>query len=354
MKETISRNKKTGVVIAIVVALLVGIVGSYLLARSNAQTVKPEHQASAGLLRPAGLGTAPYQYIAYSGSLDQSRRSTGVKQYFAAFVLADAGCVPAWGGTAAGRLDSPRASAVKADLAALRAQGGDAVISFGGAAGTDLSSACTDVPGLVAAYEQVVDMYQARRIDLDIEGLALSDKAAGQRRAQAISRLQQDHPELRVWVTLPVHGNGLTNDGLEVLDQLIAQNVRLSGINIMAMNYNARTKDMGREAVEAAEATHGQLRDLYPENSVQAIWKALMITVMAGHNNTPGEVFTLQDTDEVHEFASQKGVGTLSLWSVARDVQCANPAEPQPSVSCSGVPQQPFEFIRRLGGQNSD
>lgn len=47
-------------------------------------------------------------------------------------------------------------------IRALRAQGGDVIISFGGCNGEELASVITDVDELVAAYQLVVDTYDAR------------------------------------------------------------------------------------------------------------------------------------------------------------------------------------------------
>jgi hypothetical protein len=341
MRDAIRRNSKS-LFIAVFVLVLVAVVGSYLLARSHAEEVPR------GLLKPVSLGIAPYQYIAYSSSLAETQRVTGVDNYFAAFITADKGCTPSWGGTEAGDLNGKRAQDIKTDIETLRKSGGHTVISFGGASGTELALACESPVELAKAYQRVISKYGVARVDFDIEGNSLSDHAAGARRAQAIQRLQRSNPRLQVWVTLPVHAAGLTDDGKTVLSQLVASQVVINGINIMAMNYNTHTRDMGDRARSVAESTVRQLANIYPVETKQTLWKSLMITVMAGHNNTPDEIFTLQDARTLHDFASKKGVGTLAVWNVARDTPCPSPDTVQPSVSCSGVKQQPFEFIKTL------
>ena len=59
----------------------------------------------------------------------------------------------------------------------------------------------------------MIDRYDARTVDFDIEGAALADVAANTRRALAIAQLARaaaddGHP-LRVWLTLPVSPAGL-------------------------------------------------------------------------------------------------------------------------------------------------
>ncbi len=350
MVEKIRQHSSVGLVVAVITTLLVGAVGVYILARGNAQSIETAAPtAAARLLRPASLGVAPYQYVAYSGSLVESYRDTGVKNYFAAFVTAsDEACRPSWGGSAAGELASARANAIKTDIAALEAAGGTVVVSFGGANGTELAVACQSPSELKEAYAKVIEMYQMKRVDFDIESEALTSVEAGERRAAAIQALQSDQPDLQVWVTLPAHGDGLTSPGLKFVEQLIQHNVRLSGINIMAMNYNAHTVDMGSTAIKAADGAFAQLSKLYPKNGSSALWRAMMVTVMAGYNDTPDEVFTLDNATVLRNFADQKNVGTLGLWSVSRDRACVDPSVSQPSTSCSGVAQEPYEFLRRL------
>ena len=53
------------------------------------------------------------------------------------------------------------------------------------------------------AYRAVVDRYDLRVIDLDIEGAALTDQAASERRAKAIAALQACTTQLRTKLLVP-------------------------------------------------------------------------------------------------------------------------------------------------------
>ncbi len=135
-----------------------------------------------------------------------------------AFVVSGEGaaCSPLWGG--AYTLDAA-ASDLQLDrrLSQLRLTGGSAAVSFGGQAGTELATSCTDLAELTAAYRSVVERYELSTIDLDLEGATLSDTAALDRRAQAVRDLQQERADsgdaLDVWLTLPVGPSGLTSRG---------------------------------------------------------------------------------------------------------------------------------------------
>ena len=130
------------------------------------------------------------------------------------FVVADPknACNPTWG-TYYDLDGAGRALDLDRRIMRLRERGGDAVVSFGGAANRDLAVACTSQPGLNAAYKLVVKRYSSKIIDLDIEGAALSNTGANLRRAIAMKALQDSSPSghrLRIWLTLPVTPAGLT------------------------------------------------------------------------------------------------------------------------------------------------
>jgi chitinase len=70
------------------------------------------------------------------------------------------------------------------------------------------------------------------------------------------------------------------------------------------------------------------------------------ITPMIGRNDVSSEVFTAKDAHELLRFARGRGIGSLSLWSLARDRGCPNGGASRPMAqdTCSGVSQTPFEF----------
>ncbi len=360
MLQKISGIFRPPILAAVLTIAVIGGLGSYLVASSHAQTPTPKQSAAVSKsqsaaggqstgLKPYSLGFAPYQYVAYSGSLDTTRRDSGVKQHFAAFVISSNGCTPTWGGSDANGVTSLRSSQISSDINALREAGGDAAVSFGGSNGIELASACDSKDTLREAYQTVIRTYDLKRVDFDIEGPSLADTAAGNRRAQAIADLQRLKPELKVWVTLPVHTAGLPAPGVTVLNQMRDAGVVVSGVNIMAMNYNIGDIDMGQQAITAARASFTQMQSVYRDASAATIWKGMGITAMAGLNNTVPEKFTLADAAHLRQFAVQQGVGMLSLWNTGRDMSCpAGTPTDQASTSCSGVVQHPYDFAKAL------
>ncbi|WP_063735789.1 chitinase [Streptomyces sp. RTd22] len=325
------------------------------------------HTASHAAPRPA---PPPAEFVPYVSAWAGSRydmaaaASRGVKEFTLGFVVSGDGCAPAWDSGIP--FDDP---ALTARIEATRRAGGDVRISFGGADGTELATACDDPSQLAAAYTEVIERYGIIRADFDIEGDALSDAAATARRAQAIALVQRTHEGLNVSFTLPAMPNGLTPGALAQLTAARQQGVTVSSVNVMAMNYSGdHTGDMGRYAIQAATAAHEKIRRVLGLSDAAA-WKIIAVTPMIGVNDVTGEVFTLEDAAGLARFAATKGIGKLSMWSAERDRPCtpedtgaenggdtgtAAPESPAataaPKTSCSGVPQRPGAFEAALSG----
>jgi hypothetical protein len=310
-------------------------------------SASPATTTSTSLLRPYGLGIAPYHYIPWGGSLDAARTASGINTYVAAFMLGGGSCTPAWDGDSSLGLSSTRANQIATDMAKLRSNGGDALISFGGASGSELALNCSTASALKTAYRSVIDKYGVNKIDFDIEGATASNTTANSRRADALLALQQELPGVRIWVTLAVSPSGLDGAGKAIIQQLRDRGVAISGVNIMTMDYGIGSTQMGQVAIQAAQATFNQLKALFPGNSDASIWKSIGLTPMIGKNDTLPETFTLANATELHDFALQKGIGMTSFWNVDRDKSCPYNAGTLSDV-CSGVVQSPYQFGQLL------
>lgn len=279
------------------------------------------------------------------------------------FIVADSKdpCKPSWG-TYYSMDEAGTALDLDRRVARLQQLGGHVTVSFGGLTNTELATGCTDPEKLKAAYGAVVDRYNVSTIDLDIEGEALTDAAASDRRAQAIAALQQDQrqegKDLNIWLTLPADPNGMTAAGRDTTRAMIAAGADLGGVNIMTMDYGGSKlpgRPMHENAVSAAEATHTQLTALYRDAGSDlgsgTIWRKIGLTPMIGQNDVADEIFTLQDAQELSSYAGAKGVGRLSMWSLNRDRSCGPnyPDVKRVSDSCSGVDQGESTFAEILG-----
>lgn len=292
----------------------------------------------------AGAVTAYTPYVSATTASDTDGAGSP-DTYNLAFVVADGDdCTPLWGGSAAAT-----DRAVVSRVAALTASGADVRVSFGGAAGTEAALACDSARELADAYGDVLDAVGATKADFDIEGDALTDTASVTRRNEALHLLQQER-DLDVTYTLPVMPDGLESSGTALLDDAVAEDVDVSAVNIMAMNYSSSDDgDMGDYAEQAASAAHDQIAGLLGLPDAEA-WRALHITVMIGVNDVAGETFTLADAASLRSFARRQGAGALSLWAAFRDRPCTDEDTSKASDSCSGVVQEDGAFAEALGG----
>nr|WSY54685.1 cellulose binding domain-containing protein [Streptomyces sp. NBC_00886] len=304
-------------------------------------TASPSQSSGTG--PTAGAGFAPYVDTSLYPAFDllANVTATGVKNYNLAFITDGGGCTPKWGG-----VTDLASDGVASQIGALRAKGGDVRVSFGGASGSELATTCGSASALAAAYGKVVDAYGLTKVDFDIEGGALPNASANTIRAQAIAELQQQHPNLDVSYTLPVMPEGLTQDGVNLLSNAKSNGVKISTVNVMAMDYGpAYNGDMGTYAEQAATATQAQVKSVL-RLSESASWKAIAVTPMIGVNDVASEIFKVDDATQLVGFAKAKGLGGLSMWSATRDKQCAGGTKPSADATCSSIVQDPSAFSK--------
>ena len=314
---------------------------------------------------------APYVDMALWPVPDLSALATnrGTSLLTLGFLQASGSGQLGWGGLDALAISpsnsNEQALAIRASIQAFQQAGGDVMISLGGMNGSSLAQVGArsgmNASTLAARYAEVVSQFQLNRLDFDIEGAALADDAATALHSQALALLQQQNPQLEVWYTLPVLPTGLTADGIDVVRTALAAGVKLDGVNVMAMDYgesaaptsgpNAQT--MGAYAIAAAEATKGQLDGLFAQFGKGFSWNMVGVTPMIGVNDITSEVFTLADAQLLEDFARSKGLGMLSMWSIARD----NPGSlgtASPTASGLNASAGSFSAIfRDYGSQNS-
>jgi chitinase len=288
---------------------------------------------------------APYidTSIAPSTIMSDVQAATGQKYFTLAFVIdANAGgCQAMWNGDT-----SVTGGYWASQVNSLRAAGGDVIVSFGGAAGTELGVHCSTVSALQAQYKAVIDAYNLTRVDFDIERTALGNTAANDRRNKAIAALQQQYASagkhLDVDFTLPVDVTGLIDSAVSLLNNAKANGVDVNLVNIMTMDYGP-TYDMGQAAIDAANATHTQLGNIWTGLSSAQLWAMVGNTPMIGVNDTTNEVFSTGDATQLETFAASNGIQELAFWSENRDQACSGTVT-QPADTCSGVSQSKYQF----------
>lgn len=281
---------------------------------------------------------APYVYLGAGDNFQITRCKTacGQKFYTLAFIIADKQNDPAWHGRStmdndlyAGQID------------AIRRDGGDVVVSFGGAGGTELAIAERDPLALEKKYQSVIDRYKFTWLDFDIEGRALSNMSANRRRNLAIATLQAKFPGLIVSYTLPVDPNGIPSSAQKLLADARAKGVKVHSANLMTMDYGSRFskgKKMCDVSIASLLKAHEQCEKIDPSVRIG-------ITPMIGQNDQAGEVFTLDDARATKNWAEARPwVCSLSFRASNRD----NPGHGGRGNgnTGSGIEQAPWDFTQ--------
>jgi Glycosyl hydrolases family 18 len=291
-------------------------------------------------------------------NLTSAMTSAGIKYFTLGFVVADPRNhdKPSWGGYSTDDIDgSPYDMALRSQVSAVRQQGGDVMVSFGGQAGQELAQVITNVKKLERAYQTVITDYDLTRIDFDIEGAAETNHASINRRFKAVAALERQAAAagrpLNVWLTLPALPTGLDGPGMYVMQSALKYGVKIAGVNLMTMDYGNSAApdpdDMGQYAIQAAQGLFGQLQGLYGTRlTTQQIWQMEGDTPMIGLNDVTSEVFSLQDAQELAAFAEQVGMGRISMWSLSRDVEDPKGALGYVEDTSSSIVQQPYAFSK--------
>ncbi|KAL5037985.1 hypothetical protein RTP6_005348 [Batrachochytrium dendrobatidis] len=193
-----------------------------------------------------------------------------------------------------------------------RSNGAQVIVSFGGAAGSELALVSSSTEQLQATYQSVIDYYGVSTLDFDIEGTTLDNIDINSRRFDAIKGLKRKNANLEIIYTLPVETMGLIQNGLDFVKLGISRGVKPDIINIMTMDYGSQQNNMGAAAISASQNTYQQMKDL-------GLDVFIGITPMIGVNDQSG-TFTANDAGNVVAFAKQNSyIKLLSFWSLNRD-----------------------------------
>ena len=269
--------------------------------------------------------------------------TTGSKFYTLAFVTGDKSGNPKWGPGC--NFDKGYYNDV---LTSLRSSGGDAIISIGGASGPELAVVAPNEGELQMKYQAVINKYDVTRLDIDIEGAAVANTKANDRRSKALVGLKAANPGLIISLTFAALPTGLTAEGLAVLQSAKKAGLQVDVVNVMAMDYgpsnapNGSTA-MGHYAIEAAKATYAQVQSV-------GLTATIGVTPMPGQNDLADEIFTLENAAELVQFAqSTPWVSFLSFWSANRDQYTAGAI----LGLTTNVTQNKFDYINAFKGFTS-
>jgi hypothetical protein len=303
---------------------------------------------------------APYYetYLApNTASISATAQQSGARYFTLAFLQSTgkSSCALDWNGNSAQPLNY-----YAADIAALRAAGGDVIPSFGGFSadqgGTEIADSCANVSQIAADYESVITTLGVTRLDMDVEAKSLNNTAGINRRNQAIAMTEAwaaSHGiPLQIQYTLPVEQYGLDPNGEAVLQNAITDGAAVTSVNIMVFDYYIAGEgvvNMGQAAINAATNTHAQLAGIFPNLTSAQIWTSEAMTMMPGIDDYPKktEVTYLKDAQATLSFAQANNMNFLSIWAIQRDNGgCPGTRD---SNTCSGITQNTWDFSHLLG-----
>jgi hypothetical protein len=313
---------------------------------------------AAGTPLPAHVYAPYYEtYLApNTPSLAATSQASGAKYFTLAFLQSTGkkSCSLNWNGNSSQPLDY-----YAADIAALRATGGDVIPSFGGYSadqgGTEIADSCTNVNSIALAYESVITTLGVTRLDMDVEAKSLNNTAGIDRRNKAIALTEQwaaaNSIPLQIQYTIPVEQYGLDPNGEAVLSNAVADGATVTSVNIMVFDYYIAGEgvvNMGQAAINAATNTHTQLTSIFTNLSSAQIWNMEAMTLLPGIDDYPKktEVTSLADTQAMLTFAQANNMNFLSIWAIQRDNGgCPGSTD---SNTCSGITQNTWDFSHLL------
>jgi len=333
-----------------------------------AETTTPSVDNTTGLPTGSvteGLLFSPYKDVGISMNWNTNVISTKVTGTLTPLLNVMPDKVPAvtWA-FATGECGQENWAGIKADaLAAANVKNFTAanknyVISTGGAAG---AFTCSTPEGM----RSFINRYASKNlvgVDFDIE--AGQSAVAINSLVQQVKAVEADYPNLRFSFTIATLGstNGqaltapygdLNATGYNVIQALAKYPLANYTINLMVMDYGpagsgvcvlngAGLCDMGKTAIQAA-------RNLTARFGVPS--ERIELTPMIGVNDVRDELFSLEDTDKMIEWAIANGLAGVHFWSVDRDTPCTQESA---SPICSSVPAVPAwgwtrQFTSALG-----
>ncbi|GLW07730.1 hypothetical protein Misp01_28600 [Microtetraspora sp. NBRC 13810] len=253
--------------------------------------------------RPSGYVTFVDTARRPMTDLGESVRRTGVWWYALGHIVPAAdGCSPAWNGP-------PLTPSMAGRIARLRAAGGDASLTLGGAAG-DLAASCLSRERLTAAYRRAAAAYDVSHLDFEVP----RDETTGpaQRRAAAITALQR-HPvrhgvPLDIGFTLPAGPSGLTAGHRRMLHATREAGATIGTVNLLVpLRRTAGSSQLRRLAASfhAARAQVASALELPPAEAARRI--GLTPVLGAATDLSPMEARKLAD------FAERNRLAWLSL-----------------------------------------
>ena len=302
-------------------------------ARSNAVSATTQGCTGGGT-----RAAAPYLYMGWGNPPSPSTvmGATGVRWFTMAFILSGGGCTPAWDST------RPLLGGVDAQaIAQIRAGGGDIIPSIGGWSGNKLGPNCSSASALAGAYQQVINAYGLRAIDVDIENTDEFESEVVQDRVLgALKIIKQNNPGVTTILTFGTSTTGPTYWGTRLINRAAALQANIDVFTIMPFDFGGGA-NMYQNTVNASEGLKNALKSAFGWSDDTA-YRHMGISGMNGLSDQQ-ELTSTTTWTQIRDWAQARHLARLAFWSVNRDRPCAGGGV---RSDCSGIAQPDWEFTR--------
>ncbi len=320
---------------------------SYQVSATNAAGESARSAAVQVTTKPTGGGgdatirSAPYLYLGWGNppSVSTVMGASGIKNFTMAFILSGGGCSPAWDG------NRPLTGGVDQQvIGQIRAGGGDIVPSIGGWSGNKLGPNCSSPEALAAAYQQVINAYGLKAIDVDIENTdEFENEVVQDRILNALKIVKQNNPGIQTILTFGTTTSGPSWWGNRLIERSQALGANIDVYTLMPFDFGSG--NIYNDTVNASVGLNNKLRAVFGWSEATA-YSHQGISGMNGLSDQQ-ELTTPQTWTQVRDWAKGKGLARLAYWSVNRDRPCAGGGV---QSHCSGIDQPEWEFTRITAG----
>jgi chitinase len=262
-------------------------------------------------------------------------QQTGIRSFTLAFILSDGGCNPKWDGTRS------LTGSDKTLINNIRAAGGDAVPSIGGWSGNKLGQKCSSASALAGAYQKVIDAYQLKAIDIDIEAQEFENNTVQDRVLGALKIIKQNNAGVKVVITMPTESTGPNSWGKRLVTRSKELGAPIDTFAVMPFDFGTGG-DMAAKTRSAVDGLKNHVKATFGLTD-DAAYRRSGLSSMNGKTDT-GETVTPQNFRDIVSWANSKHLSRVSFWAVNRDKgNCGAMSD-----SCSGINQQSYEFTKAL------
>ncbi|MCX5562165.1 carbohydrate binding domain-containing protein [Streptomyces sp. NBC_00038] len=285
---------------------------------------------------------APYLYLGWGDppAVSTVMSSTGIKWFTMAFILSSGGCSPAWDGSRA--LTGGNDQSV---INSIRAAGGDIVPSIGGWSGNKLGPNCSTPEALAGAYQQVINAYGLKAIDVDIENTdEFENEVVQDRILNALRIVKANNPGLRTIITFGTTTTGPTYWGNRLIERASALGANIDVFTIMPFDFGGGA-DMYGNTVNATEGLKTKLKSTFGWDDATA-YAHIGISGMNGLSDQQ-ELTSPTTWTQIRDWSNSHHIARLAFWSVNRDRPCAGGGVVS---NCSGISQNNWQFTSITAG----